>query len=240
MEAHVGLSELRFPGDNYLVWLARLHAELKPETYLEIGVARGQSLACARPPTRSIGVDPAPMINAALTTESHIFCEESDLFFARRGLDPVLSGRPLALSFIDGLHVFSQSLKDFLNTERYCDAHSVVLLHDTAPLDEPTQRPDRQRRFYSGDVWKTVVCLKHFRPDLDIFTIATAWTGLTVVTGFNPETRGLPLTLEEATAHFENMPFSSLEGQEQTMLNIVPNNPELVLGRLMARGIIPK
>ena len=27
-----------------------------------------------------------------------------------------------------------------------------------------TQRADRQRKFLKGNVWKTVLCLKHFRP----------------------------------------------------------------------------
>src|SRR5450631_1084438 len=41
----------------------------------------------------------------------------------------------------------------------------------------------RDTDFHTGDVWKTVLCLKHYRPDLDVFTIATPPTGLTVVTG---------------------------------------------------------
>ena len=82
----MGLAKLRMPGDDYLVWLERLHAALVPETYLEIGIARGQSLSFARPPTRAVGVDPEPMINVPLKTETHIFCETSDVFFAERRL----------------------------------------------------------------------------------------------------------------------------------------------------------
>jgi hypothetical protein len=44
-------------GENYLVVLKRLHAELKPRTYLEVGTSRGESLrfvTCA-----TVSVDPA-------------------------------------------------------------------------------------------------------------------------------------------------------------------------------------
>ena len=171
VQAHVGLAELKLPGDGYLAWLTRLHLALVPETYLEIGTARGQSLAHAQPPTRAIAVDPSPMPNIELKTETHIFCETSDAFFAKRRLNSLLVGRPLGMAFIDGLHTFQQSLKDFINIEAFCGPRSVVLFHDTIPLDEVTQRPKRERKFYTGDVWKTVVCLKRRRPDLDVFTV---------------------------------------------------------------------
>ena len=170
------------------------------KTHLEIGIDRGQSLSYARPPTRAVAVDPEPKIDAPLKVEAHLFCETSDVFFAERRLAPLLNDQPLTLAFIDGLHVFQQSLKDFMHVESFCGPRSVVLIHGTIPLDELTQRPDRQRKFYGGDVWKTVLCLKHYRPDLDIFTIATPPTGLTVVTGLDPTSRILTDQFEEAMA----------------------------------------
>ena len=237
MQAHIGLAKLRMPGDGYLVWLERLHAAIVPETYLEIGIARGQSLSYARPPTRAVGVDPEPTINVPLKTETHIFCETSDVFFAERRLVQLLNDRPLALAFIDGLHVFQQSLKDFMHVETLCGPRSVVLIHDTVPLDELTQRPDRQRKFYTGDVWKTVLCLKHYRPDLDIFTIATPPAGLTVVTGLDPTSGVLANRYDEAVSQFIEMPFSAVECILETMLNVIPNDWSIVQSRLEERGI---
>ena len=64
---------------------------------------------------------------------------------------------------------------------------SIILIHDTLPLDEVTQRPEREKGFYTGDVWKIVPCLRALRPDLEVFTIATPSSGLTVVAGLDRE-----------------------------------------------------
>jgi hypothetical protein len=160
------------------------------------------------------------------------------VFFAERRLTPLLDDQPLALAFIDGLHVFQQSLKDFMHVESFCGPRSVVLIHDTIPLDELTQRLDRQRKFYRGDVWKTVLCLKHYRPDLDIFTIATPPTGLTVVTGLDPTSRILTDQFEEAMARFVDTSFAVLEPILDTALNVVPNDWSIVQSHLKERGIV--
>ena len=239
-EAYTGLAELRMPGENYLRVLARIHGALRPETYLEIGVARGAALACAQPPTRIIGVDPAAAIEFPVKAEMHIYRETSDAFFARRGLAPILNGRPLSMAFIDGLHHFGQALRDFMHVETCCGRQSLVLLHDTIPFDERTQRPERELKFYTGDVWKTVVALKHYRPDLDIFTIATPWSGLTVVTGLDAASRVLSDNYDDAIKRFGAMPFAEVEHRLDTAINIFPNNWSAVAARLTERGIGPE
>lgn len=236
--AHDGLATLRMPGDDYLIWIERLYDRLAPKTIIEIGVGDGNSLSLARPPTLAIGVDPQPRVHAFLKAETHICAETSDAFFARRGPDTLLAGRPLDVGFIDGLHLFEQALNDFINLERYCGPRSVILLHDTVPLDENTQSRVRNTSFYTGDVWKTVLCLKHYRPDLDVFTIATPPTGLTVVTGLNSASRELDEKYQEATARFLDAPYSEIETTWQTALNVVPNDWHFVEERLKANRIL--
>ena len=237
-EAHVGLSELRMPGEGYLSWLARFHETLSPEIYLEIGVATGRSLALARPPTRAIAVDPQPRINVPLAAETSIFSETSDAFFDAKQFVPLLKNRPVDLGFIDGSHLFEQALKDFMRLESYCGRKSMILLHDTVPLDERTQRRDRITKFHSGDVRKTVLCLKHYRPDLDIFTIATPWTGLTVITNLDPGSRILADGYTQAVKEFVAMPYSEIENRLDVALNLVPNEWQTIETRLKACGII--
>jgi hypothetical protein len=141
----------------------------------------------------------------------------------------------VSIGFIDGLHYFEQALKDFINLEAWCDPNSVVILHDTLPLDEVTQHRERKASFYTGDVWKTVLCLKHYRPDLDIFTIATPPSGLTVVTSLDPASRILSDKYEEAVARFIDAPFSIISSGSEAMLNVVPNEWNAVKSRLSLR-----
>lgn len=238
LDAYIGLALLRFPGDDYIAWLQRFHATLCPQYYLEIGVDEGTTLALARSPTIAIGVDPEPRLGAAFEAQTRLFYETSDEFFANDRLPGLLGGKQLGLVFIDGLHVFEQSLLDFVNAERFCGPRSVVLFHDTVPVDEVTQRPQRQTSFYTGDVWKTVVCLKHYRPDLDIFTIATPQTGLTVVLGLDAQSRVLDERYDEAVKAFGAISYAELQGRETEMLNIIANDWELVAERLKERNIL--
>jgi hypothetical protein len=238
VQAHVGLATLRMPGDFYYTWLDRFYTLLAPESVIEIGVADGASLARVRPPTLAIGVDPHPTVIYPLQAETHIFPETSDAFFARRGPDALLGGRHLGIGFVDGLHLYEQALRDFIHLEAYCGPRSVILFHDTVPLDEATQSRARDTQFHTGDVWKTVLCLKHYRPDLDIYTIATPWTGLTVVTGLDPESRVLADRYDEAVARFMETPFSAIGGGLEAALNIVPNQWSQVEARLKARRIL--
>ncbi len=236
--AHIGLATLRMPGDDYFAWLSRLYAALEPESIIEIGVGTGPSLACAGPATLAIGVDPNPRAVIPPNANVRLFAETSDAFFAQRRPDALLAGRPLGVGFIDGLHLYEQALRDFINLERYCGPRSVILLHDTMPLDERTQRRTRETDFHTGDVWKTVLCLKHYRPDLDIFTIATPWTGLTVVTGLDSTSRALTDRYDEAVAAFIEVPFGEIHDRVETALNVVPNAWTAVEARLKARGIL--
>ena len=238
VRAHVGLATMRLSGDFYYDWIRRFYTRLKPETIIEIGVHEGRSLSYAEPPTLAIGVDPNPKVIFSLRASTYIFPETSDSFFARRRPEALLGGRPLGIGFVDGLHLYEQALKDFINLERHCGQRSVILFHDTVPLDEPTQRRTCDTQFHTGDVWKTVLCLKHYRPDLDVFTIATPWTGLTVVIGLEPNTPSLADRYDDAVARFMDVPFSDIEKCMGSALNIVPNDWRVVEARLKARGIL--
>jgi hypothetical protein len=238
VRAHIGLADLRMPGEHYYAWLERFYTLLSPKTVLEIGINDGASLARVRASTIAIGVDPNPTVDYPLSAETHIFPETSNEFFDRGGADAALAGNRLDVGFIDGLHLYEQALRDFIHLEAYCGPRSVILIHDTVPLDEATQSRSSNTQFHTGDVWKIVLCLKHYRPDLDIFTIATPWTGLTVVTGFNVESRVFADSYEEAVSRFVNKPFSDIESNLESELNMVANEWTIVQSRLKERGIL--
>ncbi|HXQ73679.1 MAG TPA: class I SAM-dependent methyltransferase, partial [Pyrinomonadaceae bacterium] len=173
-----------------------------------------------------------PSVIYPLQTEAHIFAETSDDFFAHRNVHELLRGEPLSIGFIDGSHLFEQALRDFMNLEKYCGPNSLIMFHDTVPLDELTQRRTPETHFSTGDVWKTILCLKQYRPDLDIFTIATAPTGLTLVTGLDPKSSVLAEIYDDALAKLLNLPFEAVQQNLQSELNVVPNDWNLVEMRL--------
>jgi hypothetical protein len=231
------LAEIKLPGEGYYRWLKWLHERLLPKTYLEIGVLNGDSLCLAQPPTRAIGIDPAPRVIRPLATETHLYCLKSNAFFASGSLGPLLDVQPIELAFIDGSHLLEDVVKDFINLEVYCRTHSVIALHDTIPLDDITQRRQRTTAFYTGDVWKAVLCFKHYRPDLAIFTIATPPTGLTVISNLDPKSRLIADHYDEAISKFIGIRYSDLEESLHAALNVVANDFNAVESRLRAAGI---
>src|SRR5437773_543746 len=50
------------PGPSYQQHLSWLHQLQRPQSYLEIGMFRGETLHLARPPTQVVGIDPEPRL----------------------------------------------------------------------------------------------------------------------------------------------------------------------------------
>jgi hypothetical protein len=230
--AYLGLSRLRMPGDYYYTLLAKLHELLEPATYLEIGVFDGQSLACARPPTVAVGVDPEPRIDRQISVEYQLYRETSSEFFARHDVRALLGGRGPELAFIDGLHQFPAVLRDFAQLEAISDPGTIVVLHDMMPFDEKTQRAERECEFYTGDVWKLLHCFADLRPDLSWFTVQAPPSGLTIVTGLDPSSRVLDEGYDKLLARYGNLPF---EQSQSVPGPVIDNDWNLVVEQLRQR-----
>ena len=169
---------------NYLDFLREVHRLLEPPTYLEVGVRTGESLALSR--ARSIGIDPEFTIKAALDCHLTLFRTTSDAYF--RGVDPLapLGRQPIALSFIDGMHLFEFALRDFLNIERHSGPAGVIVLDDMLPRSVDEAARDRHTTAWTGDVYKLDAVLEQHRPDLIRVLVNTRPTGLLLVLGLDP------------------------------------------------------
>lgn len=165
----------RLPGPDYYRVLSWIQETLRPAVYLEIGVLYGESLRLALPPTRAIGVDPEPLADHVWQSPTVIYRMTSREYFARPDVPRI------GLAFLDGSHRFADTLEDFLAVERHCEEESVILVHDTIPLDARTSAPVRSTDFYTGDVWRMLPWLAAERPELDVVTVPTAPSGLTMV-----------------------------------------------------------
>lgn len=201
------LARRRHPGPGYHHWLAHLHRVLAPAVYLEIGVMHGWSMSHAAPRTRAIGVDPHPQLKTARRDHWRLYETTSDAFFASGALARETADAPLGLVFLDGLHTFEQTLRDFANAERFARPGTVVCIHDCLPLDAGTATRRQQTGFWSGDVWKIVPILRRWRPDLALVVVPTAPTGLALVTGLDPSSRALDAAYDEAVAAHMDLDF---------------------------------
>jgi hypothetical protein len=221
--AHGLWSRIELPGDIYFDQLKRIHDELKPRTYLEIGVFKGQSLRLANPHTRAIGIDPAPQLEHTPGPRQTIHALASDDFFASHDVIAELDGERVDLAFIDGMHLFEYALRDFINIERLAKPGSIVLVHDCYPLDRQTSSRKCETLFWSGDVWRLIPLLKKYRRDLSVNVIASPPTGLGIIRGLDPGSRVLHERMDEIVAEFMELDYSTLEGRKAETLNRYPN-----------------
>ena len=229
---HVAAASRRFPGPPYQEWLKWLHTTLKPEGYLEIGVESGASLQMAEAETWSIGIDPQPKIAHQVDTWVKIFAMESDAFFEKHDVVSELGGRSLDLAFIDGLHTFDQALKDFINVEQNAHDGTVVVFHDTYPVTPITASRSRKSIFWLGDTWKVVLILRHYRPDLCVFTIPTYPSGLTVVKNLKPGSCELRSNFQDIVSDWMPLSFTDEQDGLADQLNALANDEASVKARL--------
>lgn len=162
-------------------FLAHLHEILKPKVYLEIGVQRGWSLDLALNAETAIGVDPEPL--TAPKGNQVIFKMTSDEYFSK----PVEQDNdPVDLAFIDGMHLYEYALRDFNHVEHRCLPSGVILFDDVLPYNQAVAERVQPPGDWTGDVWKVWYILRMHRPDLKMFLVNTAPTGVLLVTDLDP------------------------------------------------------
>jgi len=165
-------------------FLAKVHEVLKPETYLEVGVQYGTSLALAEKSTLAVGIDPQPLMTftSNMRPNQEVYAMTSNQWFDHG----VVFHPPFSLGFIDGLHLFEQALKDFMNMEQRMAQGGVIIVDDVLPYSQAIAEREQPPGDWTGDVWKLYGILLDSRPDLKIQLVDTAPTGTMVITNLNP------------------------------------------------------
>ena len=183
---------------DYLDFLPEVHRRLRPRAYLEIGVRWGHSLALSR--CRSVGVDPAFGITAELDGDFALFRTTSDEFFSRPDPLAPTGGVPFDLSFIDGLHLFEYSFRDFVFAERHSSARGAIVFDDVLPRSVDEAARERHTQAWTGDVFLMIDVLAEYRPGLVVVPINTQPTGLLMVFGLDPMSTILTENFDEIMA----------------------------------------
>lgn len=160
-----------------------LHRVISPESYCEIGCRSGYSLSLARCP--SVGIDPDFEITAELSAPTRLFRATSDEFFARPELSSTLCPPP-DFAFIDGMHQVEFALRDFINLEKSMSGAGVVAIDDVLPQAMEYATRTRNTRIWTGDIYRLILVLRYYRPDLDIRVYDVDMKGLAVVSRLNP------------------------------------------------------
>ena len=122
------------------------------KNYLEIGCDKNQSFSKIKIDNK-IGVDPI---------EGGTIRSTSDQFFDQ-------NKNNFDIIFIDGLHHYSQVLKDINNSLKILNRNGFILVHDCLPRSLAQQAVPRYRASWNGDVWKAIVELRT-KSNLNIFT----------------------------------------------------------------------
>lgn len=226
-------AEKEMPGADYYDWLQNFHTWLRPASYVEIGLGHGRSLALAGPDTKAVGIDPYQGFWENLNYvcphgPATLFPLTSDDFFDQNDLREVIGRETFDLGFIDGLHLFEQALKDFINLERYARRDSVILIHDCLPIAPIVAERDRCTGFWTGDVWRIIPCLKTFRPDLKIMTIPTKPSGLGVVTNMDAASTVLSDNYDDILRYYLSLKCPETFEQRRVVCNVGSADEEYV------------
>jgi hypothetical protein len=169
---------------DYLQALRQTHAALRPRSYVEIGCRHGRSLVLADCP--AVGIDPEFELKVELPAATRLFEMTSDDFFAAQDPRDVL-GVPIDFAFIDGMHLAEYALRDFINLERNAHRGAVVAIDDVLPQEMAHASRERTTRIWTGDVYRLISVLQHYRPDLDIRVYDVDMKGFCVISGLDPD-----------------------------------------------------
>ncbi len=182
-------------GTLYTDFFKFLDTHLNPNSYFEIGTHLGSSVKQFR--CDAVCVDPHFMLEQDVLVgrrRTMFFQMTSDEFFSTQDLRHIYSSGP-DICFLDGMHRSEYLLRDFINTERVCRPRSIVFMHDCLPVNARMalrthelgdESEGHWKHAWTGDVWKIVPLLASLRPDLRIFYLDCAPTGLVAVTNLDP------------------------------------------------------
>jgi len=163
-----------------------LHPELerfidvfKVQRYLEIGLGDETHFRNLTIPMK-IGISPG--VKGVSDNGCIIHGVESDIGFQ------LIQDKTFELIFVDGLHEYTQVMRDINNSLELLEDGGFIIVHDVNCIhdDKPDEVFDKIRSNpnygWCGDVWKAVMHIGFYRSDLDYCVIVDQdWVGFMVI-----------------------------------------------------------
>jgi len=165
------------PGNETSSAINVLAEKCNSQSYLEIGLHHGLTFEAVNISSK-VGVDPKPLFcRLRLPNECRIFKATSDVFFSK-------NVEKFDFIFLDGLHEFGQTWRDFVNAASCLTERGFILIDDTVPCDRYSAIPNQfisyqerelsglpQNGSWHGDVFKIICILSdYFENELAWFT----------------------------------------------------------------------
>lgn len=159
--------------------IREIAALVDARSYLEIGVFRGVTFNAVEF-QRKVAVDPNFQFDTEeFAAEGVAFHEmTSDEYFVT-----VAEPEPFDVIFLDGLHTFQQTFRDFCATQALAHSRTVWLIDDVVPVDLYSAWPDKTEAVagrreaggtspaWHGDVFRVVFAIHDFFPVMTYRTI---------------------------------------------------------------------
>jgi hypothetical protein len=200
---------------------------------LEIGVANGRTFVHVDI-ERKVAVDPKFRFpHASLQSECvNLFEVSSDQYFSQHA-----GTEKFDLIFLDGMHTFEQTFRDFCNSLFHCHDRTLWIIDDTYPSDihstiknqqealEARKRAGGQGRQWHGDVFKIVFAIHDFFPSLNYCTLGSNGNPQTLLWN-QPRTDFRPLL--NSLDSISKMTYHDFQ-KHLSLLNVVPEEQGLEL-----------
>ncbi|MEO8720661.1 MAG: class I SAM-dependent methyltransferase [Ginsengibacter sp.] len=162
-----------------------LMKEKRLPNYLEIGVFNGHIFFKVKSKFK-VSVDPdfqfdklriiGKTFSNPFNLYNKYFEKTSDDFF-NENAPQLFTDNKINLSLIDGMHEYGFALRDAENTLNYLSDNGVIVLHDCNPKTKAASvsfeewEARNKSGTWNGDVWRTLLHLRSFRDDINVFTL---------------------------------------------------------------------
>ena len=87
-------------------------------------------------------------------------------------------------------------------------------------FDELTSRRVRETGFWTGDVFKFVLILKKYRPDLEFYNSDIPPAGLAIISNLDPNSTVLIDNYDSIVKEFMDFSYEKLEANKREILSI--------------------